>query len=298
MTEAKQQQTHALVLGGGGTTGIAWEIGVILGLYDAGVDVSDAGLVVGTSAGSVVGAQITSGLALEEIYAYQLKPLEETKEQVVPMDMNVLFQVFTAGRGAPDAQMARARVGAAALAVKTAPEQERLEIIASRLPVQQWPSKQQLAIISVNAQTGEWVKFDRDAGVPLALAVAASCAVPGIYAPITIGAYRYVDGGIRSGTNADIAAGYSHVLILQAETLDISAMDPEHSIPFMTFADEQAELERSGSQVMVITPDDASTIARGPNPFDSSRRAVSAAAGREQGRALAAHVKQFWAEGV
>src|SRR5450432_3430423 len=102
MTEAKQHQTKALVLGGGGTTGIAWEMGILLGLHDGGSDVIDADLVVGTSAGSVVGAQITSGFPLEDLYLRQLQPLEETKEQVVSFDVNTLLRVFAAGSGAPD----------------------------------------------------------------------------------------------------------------------------------------------------------------------------------------------------
>lgn len=294
MTETNHQQMKALVLGGGGTTGIAWEMGILLGLHDGGIDVTDAGLVVGTSAGSVVGAQITSGLTLEELYARQLQPLEETKEQVVEFDVNKIVQVFTAGSGAPDVQTARARVGAAALAVKTVPEEERLEIVASRLPVQEWPHKQRLVITSVNAQTGEWVTFDRDAGVPLALAVSASCAVPGVYPPITIGDYRYIDGGVRSGTNADIATGCPRVLILRAETLDASALDPQ--TPSETFEDELTKLEQSGSRSLVITPDEASAEARGLNPLDSSRRAISARAGREQGLLLAESVRRFWRE--
>jgi NTE family protein len=292
MTDIKQ--TKALVLGGGGTTGIAWEMGILLGLHAGGIDVSGADLVVGTSAGSVVGAQITSGHPLEDLYARQLQPLEETREQVVQFDMNELIHVFMAGIGAPDVQTARARIGAAALAVKTVPEEERLQIIASRLPMQEWPHKQHLIITSVNAYTGEWVKFDHAAGVPLALAVAASCAVPGVYPPVTIGDHRYIDGGVRSGTSADIAEGYQRVLILRAETLDASALDPQHTTPFVSFEDELATLEHAGSQFMVITPDEASSVARGPNPLDSSRRAISARAGREQGLLLAESVRRFW----
>ena len=289
-----QQDAKALVLGGGGTTGIAWEMGILLGLHDGGLDVNDASLVVGTSAGSVVGAQITSGLPLETFYAQQLQPLAETKEQVVAFDMNELMQVFAAGLGAPDAQTGRARIGAAALAVKTMPEQERLDIIGSRLPVKEWPQTPRLVITSVNANTGEFVLFDRNAGIPLVLAVAASCAVPGVYPPVTIGDHRYIDGGVRSATNADIAQGHQRVLILRAETVDAAAGNQEQSLPFVSFEKERATLEGSGSRILVIPPDEASVIARGPNPLDASRRASSAKAGREQGRQIAGSVINFW----
>ncbi len=72
-------ERSALVLGGGGITGIAWEIGVLSGLAEAGVDLSGADLVVGTSAGSVVGAQLTSGAELEAMYARQLEPPTQEK---------------------------------------------------------------------------------------------------------------------------------------------------------------------------------------------------------------------------
>jgi NTE family protein len=289
MAEAMEQSTKALVLGGGGTTGVAWELGVLLGLHDRGVDVTSVGLIVGTSAGSVVGAQMSSGLSLEELFARQLVPLEETKEQVVQFDLTALASVFTAGMGAVDAQAVRARVGAAALVAQTAPEQERLAIIADRLPVQEWPLNQQLVVTAVDAQTGEWLTFHRDSGVDLLHAVAASCAVPGIYPAVTIQGRRYIDGGVRSGTNADIAQGYARVLILRAETLDWPG-----DIPHITFEDELAELLQPGVQVLVIMPDEASAEARGPNPLDSSRRAISAQAGREQGRQMAGSVLGFW----
>lgn len=294
MTEATGKATRALVLGGGGTTGIAWELGVLLGLYDRGVDVTGVELVVGTSAGAAVGAQITSSLGLEELYARQLLPLEETREQVVKFDWEVLGRVFTAGAGAVDAQAARARIGAVALEAPTMSEEERLEIIAARLPDQTWPERQQLVVTAVDTQTGEWVTFHRASGVPLVQAVAASCAVPGIYPPVTIQGRRYMDGGVRSGTNADIAQGYTRVLILRAEVYETPEPEGQPATPHVTFADELAELLQAGVQVLVITPDESSVEARGPNPLDASRRAGSAQAGRAQGQHMAESVASFF----
>ena len=180
-------KSKALVLSGGGITGIAWEIGLLLGLEEGGVDVTAVDLIVGTSAGSSVGAQITSGLSLEELYQLQLVPIQETMERPVEFDGNQFRQMMAAAiMSSPDPQTARIRIGEAALDAPTMSEEERLELLASRLPSQEWAEEIRLVINTVDAQTGEWVALDRDSGVSLLLAVAASSAVPGLYPPTTI----------------------------------------------------------------------------------------------------------------
>ena len=152
----------------------------------------------------------------------------------------------------PDAHKARIKIGEAALASSTMSEEDRLELLASRLPSQEWAHEPRLVINTVDAQTGEWVTFDPDSGVPLLLAVAASSAVPGVYPPTSIKGLRYIDGGMSSGTNADVASGKKLVLILVAEpVMTAPAMGP--TMHRISFADELKELEKSGSQVMVIT---------------------------------------------
>ncbi len=285
--------SKALVLSGGGITGTAWELGVLFALEESGVDVSDAELIVGTSAGSSVGAQITSGLSLEELYNRQLKPIHETKERPVDFDGHKFRQMMAAAiMSSPDSQTARARIGEAALAAPTMGEEERLEIMASRLPVHEWNLERKLIINAVDAETGEWVKFDQDSGVPLLLAVSASSAVPGIYPPTTINNRRYIDGGMSSGTNADTAQGYDRVLIIVAEPSMIApAMGP--TMHRITFQEELAQLKASESQVMVISPNEESIEAKGPNPLDANFRGVSAQAGHKQGQKIAGEVKVF-----
>ncbi len=164
--------SKALVLSLGGETGIAWEVGILWGLKEGGVDVTDVDLIIGTSAGSILGAQITSGISLEELYKFQLKPIEETKEKV--SDMHKFIQIKTeAIKSTSDAQTARAYMGKAAFNVETMSEEEHLEIIASELPKKDWNQKIQLIVNTVDAETGKWVTFDKDSGVPLLNAVAA-----------------------------------------------------------------------------------------------------------------------------
>lgn len=282
-------EKKALVLGGGGVTGVAWELGVLAGLHDNGLDVRDAGLIVGTSAGSVVGAQITSGTSLDSLYNAQLVPPDQSVERPMTFDsaaMAAAFQrLMSAGPMSP--QAVRARIGSFALDTATVPESERKAIIASRLPVREWPAAPALLIVAVDTQTGEERIFDRESGVPLVDAVTASCAVPGVWPPVTIEGRRYMDGGIRSGTNADLARGSQRIIILAPMGLiDMGPLGNSH--------DEVALLRREGGKVAVVIPDAASLEAIGPNVLDPAHRPASAQAGREQGRSLAASLRSTW----
>jgi NTE family protein len=290
----KTNKSKALVLSGGGITGIAWELGVLMGLKDGGADLTDAELVVGTSAGSSVGAQITSSLSIEELYNFQLKPMYETKERLAEFDLTKFRQMMAVAiMSSPDAQTARARIGEAALLAETMSEEDRNDLMASRLPEHEWSKETKLVINVVDAETGEWTTFDRDSGVSLLLAVTASSAVPGVYPPTTINGRRYIDGGMSSGTNSDLAKGLDNVLIIVAEpTMISSSIGP--TMHRITFEGELKELKESGAQVMVITPDEVSLEAKGPNPLNDRKRSASAKAGRDQGIKLADEVKKFW----
>src|SRR3712207_7913281 len=160
-------QRTALVLGGGGITGIAWEIGVLAGLAEAGSDLTGADLVVGTSPGSVVGAQVTSGTKLPALYERQLEP--PTGGRPARVDRATFAQFAWAmlrSRGR-DVEFRR-RIGALALAAEkaglTPSEQERLDVFAAILGDRPWPERV-LRITAVDAETGEFRAFDRDSGV-------------------------------------------------------------------------------------------------------------------------------------
>ena len=278
-------QRTALVLGGGGITGIAWEIGVLAGLAEAGTDLSGADLVVGTSAGSVVGAQVTGGEQLEAMYQRQLAPA--SGEKAARLNRATLTQFGWAmlrSRGR-DVEFRR-RIGALALAAEraglTPPEQERLDVIGARLGGKQWPERD-LVVTAVDAQTGEFRTFDRDSGVPLLHAVAASCAVPGVYPPVTIDGRRYVDGGMRSSANADLAQGYDRLVVLAPITRGFGPM-----------ASVDAQVTGMVSRVAVVSPDAAGRAAIGRNVLDPAARAPSAKAGRSQAASVAERIAEVW----
>jgi NTE family protein len=278
---------NALILAGGGVAGIAWELGVLRGLQDsdpglaAGVLAAD--LVVGTSAGSAVAAQITSGVPLDDLYGRQLS--ETSAEIEVQFDMEQLLARFTAAVSAtasPDEAL-RA-IGALALDTETVAEPVRMTAVAARLPVPDWPDRLML-LPAVDALTGQLTAFSKDSGVALADAVAASCAVPGIWPPVTINGRRYIDGGVRSPTNADLAAGYDRILI-------ITPADPNQPVPFGAL-DEEIERLKPG-RVHVVPADAPSLAAFGTNPLSPATRGPAARAGREVGRAHAAEAAALW----
>jgi NTE family protein len=170
------------------------------------------------------------------------------------------------------------RIGAYALAARTVPERARRAVIESRLPVHDWPERA-LRLTAVDAQTGKLRIFDRESGVSLVDAVAASCAVPGIWPAVTIGGRRYMDGGIRSCDNADLAVGYSRVTVISPLGYDPPIPSP---VPLRVAV---GRLRDGGAEVTVLVPAAASVAAMGANPLDPSTRTPAAQAGLAQGQA-------------
>jgi len=274
--------TRALVLGGGGITGIAWEWGVLAGLAEAGIALGDADLVVGTSAGSVVGAQVANGLDPSVRYKAQLEPPDGEVAAALGAGVMLRFALAMVGSRAP--QRVRQRIGRLSQRTGTsATEQERIAVIESRLPVKDWPASPRLAITAVDTETGGFRVFDQESGVPLVLAVAASCAVPGVWPPVTIDGRRYMDGGVRSGVNADLAAGYDKVVVL--------APIPRGFGPMAGAAEQVREL---GGQVVLVTPSAEALKAFGRNMLDPAARAAAARAGLAQAPSLVESVRAAW----
>jgi NTE family protein len=291
---------RALVLHGGGSAGNAWEIGVIAGLSDAGLEVTDADLIIGTSAGSTAAAQITGATPAELLASILAAPQQRTGPArsgggPVPIrpaanHMETTSRIIAAAEDAADM---RRRMGAAALAMDAGPDgsaQTRWRAtVAARLPSQRWPQPSVL-ITAVDADTGEPVVFDRHSGVDLVDAVAASCANGFGVPPYRIGDRRYIDGGYRRNENADLATGYGRVLVLSP----FGGRSRHPREWGMDLATQAAELRAGGSNVETIFPDGDSLDAFGANMMDLSTRPPAARAGYHQGRALAGQLAEFW----
>lgn len=278
----------ALVLAGGGLAGIAWELGVVRGIADASPEAARLLLdpsttFLGTSAGSAVAAQLSTSVGLDEAYASQLR--EESAEIGAVIDSEALQASFAAAiEGATSPEDARRRIGVLALSTSTLSEESRREVIAARVADADWPDRR-LLITAVDTATGALVVFDRTSGVPLVDAIAASCAVPGVWPPVTIDGVRYMDGGVRSGSNADLAAGADWVLVVTP--LPGIGAPGAGTLP-------TAELDAlASSRVEVVYADEASIRAFGPNSLDPAVRGASAEAGRAQGARIASRIAEL-----
>ena len=271
----------ALVLGGGGITGIAWELGILQGLAEQGLKLTDADRVVGTSAGSVVGAQITSGLSLADLYDLQLEPPDP--EIGSTMGRNDLARLLPPLLVPGTPIRKRRRIGRLSTKAHTPGGTERIEVIRSRIDVSAWPDRE-LLITSVDTDSGEFVTFDKNSGVDLVDAVAASCAVPLVWPAVTIHGRHFMDGGMRSTANVDVARGADVVVVL--------APLPQ---AFSRATSIAAQLRRIGPvRSVVVKPDKQAALDIGRNVLNPEKRADAARTGLRQSREVAAQVRAVW----
>jgi NTE family protein len=278
---------RALVLGGGGVAGIAWETGILLGIADESPAVArallDSDVLLGTSAGSAVGAQIGSDVSLADLFARQVG--EKSAEIDPGVGIEVIMDLFLAALSDPDTTLLqkRQRIGAVALTAETVAGPVRRDVIAQRLPSHVWPDRV-LRITAIDIATGELVVLDRDSGVDLVDAVAASCAVPGAWPPVTIGDRRYMDGGIGSTINLDVADDCALAVVL---------VPAGESTPSAFGAGPATEIAGFGGAALGVFADEESLAAYGSNALDPRCRLPSAHAGRAQGRREAAALAGF-----
>jgi len=301
----------ALVLGGGGAAGNAWEIGIIAGLAEAGLDMTEAAdLVVGTSSGATAAAHVRSGIPAAELLASVLsppfQPVGQNRERPTSLPMATVFERMRAiGAAATSAADLRRAMGAFGLESNSTlgpAAGQRRAMVAARLPRPEWPDRPMI-VVAVDAHTGELAAFDRDSGVDLVDAVTASTALPGLVPTHSINGTRYIDGGVRSTDNADLASGYANVVVLsplggRSQAPPERGGDPAGQFEGLRrrpewgtdLASQTEALRKQGSRVEVITPDADSRAAMGANQMDPATRIPAARAGFAQGKQEAARV--------
>lgn len=273
----------ALVLGGGGLTAYAWQVGVLAGLAEAGVDLSGADVLAGTSAGSLLAVELAAGAVPADLYGEQVSRKRAMLE--VDFTFAMTFKYLWAALGSRDPETVVKRLSRLALAVRGVTEDEVFDAIGPQLPVQEWPQRT-VRLFAVDALTGEPTGFSADSGIDLLRAMAATCALPPLFPPITIGAGRWMDGGVRSTSNADLLHDCRRVVVL--------APVPKGPGASPSAADQVASLASGGTRTALLTPDKAARRAFGRNPLDASRIPGAAQAGLRQGAAHAGQVRAAW----
>ena len=281
-------RTRALVLAGGGVTGIGWELGVMLGLREEGVEVVGWDLIVATSAGSIVGAALGAASHLDSLRdsftrsdGSRLRELMGRWDPAVPAQIEDLWFSPASATDGPD-RVTRAVIGRLASIDDPELAAEYRASIERLVSWSEWPAA--LKITAVDVADGSPMVFDASSGVPLATAAAASCAVPGVFPPVAIDSRRYMDGGVRSASNADLAAGHDLVVIVAPNRADGPWAERLEL--------EVARLRAAGARVVEILLDETSGAAFGSGTMDeeNARAAMIAglAVGRREGMAHAA----------
>ncbi|MEW2503868.1 MULTISPECIES: patatin-like phospholipase family protein [unclassified Amycolatopsis] len=279
---------NALVLGGGGPVGASWTSALLNGLRAAGVPLAESDVVMGTSAGSVVGAWLTiqpDGLA----------------EVPALMRERATWHAKNASAGRPDTQLFEAlvtdaekgsagAVGRAAMVAMPPISVDRAEDLwQAMLPAGPWSPR--LRMMSVNAGTGQARAWSASDGIPLAVGVACSTAAPGVAPPVTVDGGVWLDGGVRTGTNADL------VVDLRAETAGARGSEPGRVLVVAPLAAQDLEREEAflverGYRVRVVVAD---PFYRAPvDLLDPRFIDVGATAGAEQARDLAPELLAWW----
>jgi NTE family protein len=275
--------TRALILGGGGVTGYAWEIGLLKGLADEDINLPQADLIVGTSAGAIAAAQLAAEIPVETLYAEVFDPPPGSRPPASPeVDLSYLLDTFAIWQDADPSIDDRIEVGRRALAmVDAVGEDELISFVHRAFHITEWPTRP-LKISATDVVDGSSWLFDRSQNVPIDRAIAASIALPLIDAPVTVGDRRYMDGGVSGSTHFDAASGYECVVGITPGGGALAERQIQH-------------LEDAETRVLRITPDTDSAEARGLNPSDQSRRAASAEAGLRQAQKVAPMLRTFWA---
>lgn len=286
----------ALVLGAGGFTGQAFHVGALCALEQvAGFDARTADVLVGTSAGSLVAAGVSGGLAACDLAAELLgDPLSEegqalrtaARAQVQaartipepgstgpwPLDPLVLLRAAR--------RPFRVRPGAVVSSLLPAgrTSTEPLARSVRYLHGEAWPERA-LRICAVRARDARRVVFGtpRAPRTDVGTAVAASCAIPAYFAPVVVDGQRYVDGGMHSPTNADVALRDTPDLVVVLSPMSVGSgvgLRPDLGIRLAmrrVLAGEVRRLRKAGAQVVVIEPGRKDLEAMGFNPMHGGR---------------------------
>jgi len=249
------RRSRALVLGAGGPVGRTWQSGLIAGLIEREIDLGDASLIIGTSAGAIVGAQLALGLkfAAPSKFDFAGQPASASLS-----DVSGLLAAMGRAMRSPEPEIERAKIGAFAIEAQTISEEDSIARTAfAQIRGHSWPTR--FRATAVNARTGKLQVWDASSGATLERAVASSAAIPGVFPPITVKGERYIDGGVRSMLNADLATGYDIIIVVSCFALEGvgEIKNPDMATINAAQIAELGALRNATSTLAVIAPNEA-----------------------------------------
>jgi len=249
------RRSRALVLGAGGPVGRTWQSGLIAGLIEREIDLGDASLIIGTSAGAIVGAQLALGLKFAAPSKFDLagQPASASLS-----DVSGLLAAMGRAMRSPEPEIERAKIGAFAIEAQTISEEDSIARTAfAQIRGHSWPTR--FRATAVNARTGKLQVWDASSGATLERAVASSAAIPGVFPSITIKGERYIDGGVRSMLNADLATGYDIIIVVSCFALEGvgEIKNPDMATINAAQIAELGALRNATSTLAVIAPNEA-----------------------------------------
>jgi NTE family protein len=268
--------TRALVLGGGGPLGVGWQAGLLSALTEASVPVGDADFVVGTSAGSIVGAQITSGRPLSDLVAaIGRRAPWRVGETAGSADLGEMLATLDPESALPEADW-----------VAT------FDFLCDR----DWPAPFHCTSFSITS--GSFAVWDQASGVDLPRAVASSCTVPGLVSPVTINGESWIDGGARDALNADLAVGHEVVVAVSCMALEPpNGVTPDILAGLLPGIGQRIDALRvAGAAVEVIEPSEEFGELSGWGRYlmDVRRTGDAFEAGVRQGSAEVERIRALW----
>jgi len=257
-----------VVLGGGGLAGMAWLHGVLDALPPL---LAGADRVIGTSAGALLAARLLGGGSLEGLAAH-VAELAGVRLRVPVVARLLGAQVW------PSRRHALIWLGRAARRPVALTEDAFVGLVGRAVGAVAWPAS--LVVVAVDADSGRPAYFTARSKVDLHRAVAASCAMPGVFPPVTIEDRTFLDGGLRSPANADLAAGCARVIVLAPSGASARVVRrPGH---------QADRLRAAGAEVLLL---------EGPRPGLDAMAAEALPESRErggrQGRQAAAAVRRL-----
>jgi NTE family protein len=292
--EHKTNGHFALVLGGGGLLGAAWEAGLIAGIAEEEAGITKADRIIGTSAGAIIGLQIALGRTPEDIFQGQIAMAEEyrkhnpVRSESMPSPARqppIIQDILKAALEGDVPRELLAKIGRMSLEAPALPEEPFIAQFQPLLnPGERWPDR--FVCIALDAEDGTLAVWDKDSRVDPVRAIAASSAAPFVVTPIRIHGHRYMDAGLRSTTNADIAKGFDRVVVVAPSAAFMHGLNIQAKR-------EVAAIEQAGGKAILITPDNSSKEVMGFNPMDAARSGVVARAAFKQAKEESGALKKF-----